>query len=138
MGIDDERAAALDPWSIRVYQQLQAGYSIDSIKAQFERVIDATPEDVSWILDRAKARYIGYFESYKMSNRDSAKWMLWAGPALALAAIVLISTLGWSTAGRQNGLVIWTILVGIGLFGYGVWCWIDAEPEGRRSDIDQL
>jgi hypothetical protein len=136
--IDDERAVELDPWSIRVYQQLQAGDPIDDIKAQFERVVDATPQEVEWILERAKRRYLGYFEEYKVSNRFGTNWMIFGGIGLALATTIWIATNGWSSAGRQNGRAIWAVIVGVGVCGYGIWGWFTAEPKGKRKDIDLL
>ena len=138
MAISDERMAELEPWTIQVYQQLQAGFAIADIKAQFSRIENADPEEVAWVLSMGKQRYVGYYDLHKNSNRASAKWTIGVGIGLIILLFLVLQNFGWSTAGRQNGKIIVGILVGVGALGYGTWEWFSATPNGRRQDLDQL
>ena len=133
-----EREEGIDALSIRVCQQLQAGYGIDAIKSQFGKLEDAKPDDIARVIAKAKQRYLGYYEFERLSNQDSAKDEIIVGLVFVALVIGFVYFMGWSGAPYQNGRLIWFALVGVGISAYGIWNWVNAEPSGKRSDIDQL
>ena len=133
-----ERDKGIDALSIRVCQQLQAGYGIEAIRTQFGKIEDATPDDIARVIARAKQRYLGYYEFERLSNQKSAKSEIIGGLVFVILVIAFVQYMGWSTAPRQNGRLIWFALVGVGISCYGLWNWVNAEPSGKRSDIDEL
>jgi hypothetical protein len=138
LGAHREREKAINEWSIRVYQQLQAGYGTEAIRSQFGKLEDATPEDIAKVIAKAKDRYLGYYEFEKLSNRESAKYEIMFGLLFVILMAAFVHYMGWSTAPRQNGRLVWFALVGVAFSCYGLWNWINAEPSGKRSDLEQL
>lgn len=122
-----QRQKELEPLSIRIYQQISAGYPMDQIRGQFEGT-DLPPEDVAWALENGKQRYLGYQRFLRESNRDIAKWPMLGGLGLLAIVWFFLTTMGWSTAGRQNGMIYMGFIAGAGGFLYGAYCWINATP----------
>ena len=133
-----EREKGIEAFSIRVCQQLHAGYDIEAIKSQFSKIEDATPDDIEKVIARAKDRYYGHYEFAKLSNQDSAKSEMITGLVFVIIVLAFVLYMGWSTAPRLNGRLIWFTLVGVAISLYGLWNWVNAEPPGKRTDIDQL
>jgi hypothetical protein len=130
-----ERQNELEPLAIHIYQQISAGFPIDQIRGQFDN-IDLAPEDVAWVLENGKQRYLGYQQFLLESNREDAKWFIVGGLALFVIAFSVVSVMGWSMAPRQNGMIYTCFALGVGAFFYGIYCWITAKPEGVRTDLD--
>lgn len=130
-----QRQKELEPLSIHIYQQISVGYPMDQIRGQFEGT-DLPPEDVAWALENGKQRYLGYQRFLLEANRDSAKWTMLGGLVMFGIVSLLLTTMGWSSAGRQNGMIYIGFIVGAGGFLYGVYCWLNAAPDGVRNDLD--
>jgi hypothetical protein len=138
MSIAKERIVVLDPWSIKVCQQLRDGNAISDIKGQFDNIKDIDQEEIDWVLSKGKQRYIGHYDFIKYANRDFAKLSIGTGFAMLAFGAVASIVVRWNTAVLVNGKMIACIVLGIGLIGYGLREWIFAEPEGRRKDLDKL
>ena len=108
---------------------------MDKISGQFDGT-DLPLEDVAWALENGKQRYLGYQQFLLESNRDSAKWTMLSGVAMVGIVLLLVTTMGWSSAPRQNGMIYTGFIVGVGAFLYGAYCWLTASPEGVRRDLD--
>lgn len=137
MAPSEERQKELEDASIMVYQQISAGYSMEQIRAQFYKTSLATDE-ITWILETGKQRYIGYRVYLKHENRAYARSFMFSGFALIAIVIVAAAVMGWPTAGYRSGQLVFAFLFGCGAILYGAWQWTTANPSGTRTDLHDL
>ncbi len=136
--IAEDRKQELSEISIKVYQQLQAGYPIDKIKHQFDHVQEANKDEITWVFNAAKERYIGYYDLYKRENYNTAKWMIIGGLSIILFVYFILTLIGEPNAGRNQGRAIIGFIVGTSACCYGIFILVKASSDDRRKDLDQL
>lgn len=120
--------------SIRVYQQISAGFPKEKILGQFDD-FEADPEEVHWVWATAKQRYFGYQQHRRDVNRDSGKSFMLTGVGLLMLISLILGFIGWPTAGRQVGMTYMAIIGGSGALLYGAYVWLTAEPTDTRTDL---
>ncbi len=133
-----DRSDELEELSVHVYQQLQAGCLANAIRPQLENYVTLSADETDYVIKRARERYDGYYDLYRASDRDTAKWLVWGGILLIGVIYLAISTLGLPVHGRGRGIATTGMLLGGGAIAYGVWIWLKAGLTGRRSDLDEL
>lgn len=139
MAISDQRQKELEPLSIRVYQQLQAGYPIAAIKGQFDEFDDSDPEEISWILSTGKDRYIGYWKFRAREHTGYSKEFILIGAAGVALYFIITQVFGyWPDFGRGRGMLRFLLLAGLAAVGYGIWAYASDKPPATRTDLDQL
>jgi len=120
MDISDERKKELEPFSIRVYQQISAGYDWEKIKNQFSNM-DTDADEVAWVIETGRLRYLGYQRHLQYNNKSEAKIAIFVGLGLLVLLAISLSVVGIPTFGRGRGIALSTALLGLGAIGYRPW-----------------
>lgn len=134
MAISDERKKELERLSIGVYRQIGAGYDWEKIKNQFSND-DADPEEVAWVMETGRLRYLGYQKHHQDNNKRDAKSAIFVGLGILALLAIYLSVAGFPTFGRLRGRLVLVALLGLGGVGYGLWILITSKPKGFRTDI---
>lgn len=135
MGLSKQRQEELDQLGVEAYRQIAMDRPLSEVRSRFEDR-DLTDDEIDWIVANGKERYQGYNDHLRAINRGTARSFVLGGLALLIGPYLFVEIFGEPNAGRQIGMLGFAKIAGIGALLYGAYCWVTADPEGVRSDLD--